>query len=325
MSIRVSLARVGNPCHGTQRNPITIETRSRHPLTPMPLVSVLIAVHNEQRFVRESIDSILRQSLTAFELVVIDDASTDDTPAILAAIADPRLRVVRNPANLGLTPSLNRGLDLAAGEFIARLDGDDFARPDRLTMQVDFLRGHPDVGIVGSSRHVVDEDGRLLYVATAIPDDAGIRRRLLLGNPLAHPTVMIRRSVLDDHRLRYDESFRTTQDYELWTRLLTVTRAANLVEPLVTYRRRHQSISVARRVEQLANHDRIAKLAFERLLPAFPITAEQVRQLRGRYGGQSVREQDMDPEEPRWKELWGRIRELGQASSMLSVPSVAES
>ena len=274
----------------------------------MTRVTVLIAVHNEERFVRDAIDSILDQSFTAFELVVVDDASTDGTPAILAALADRRVRVLRNNINLGLTASLNRGLDVAQGDFIARLDGDDVARSDRLALQVDFLGHHPDVGIVGSSRRVVDEHGTLLYEAAAIPDDAGIRWRLLLGNALAHPTVMIRRSVLDAHRLRYDESFRTAQDYELWTRLAAVTQTANLVEPLVTYRRRQQGISVSRRDEQLATHDRIAKLAFERLLPGFEIAADEVRQLRGRFGGQSVREPEMDPADPKWIEVLETVR-----------------
>jgi glycosyltransferase involved in cell wall biosynthesis len=293
--------------------------RTRHDLPSMPTptdirastptVSVLIAVHNEERFVREAIASIIGQTFTAFEIIVIDDASTDATQAILASIDDPRLRVLHNERNLGLTASLNRGLDSATGDFVARLDGDDLARPDRLALQVDFLRRHPEVGIVGSSRRVVDEEGVFLYEAKAIPDDAGIRWRLLLGNPLAHPTVMIRRSVLVGHPLRYDESFRTAQDYELWTRLAAVTKTANLVEPLVTYRRRQQGISVSRREEQLATHDRISKLAFERLLPGFAISAEDVRQLRGRFGGQSVREPGMDPAEATWVELLERVRE----------------
>ncbi|QOV89439.1 glycosyltransferase family 2 protein [Humisphaera borealis] len=273
-----------------------------------PVVSVIIAVHNEERFVGDAIDSILSQTLSPLELIVIDDASSDATPVILQRIADTRIQVVRNEVNLGLTASLNRGLAAARGAFVARLDGDDIARPDRLALQVDFLERHPDVGIVGSSRRVVDEQGTFLYEATAIPDDAAIRWRLLLGNPLAHPTVMIRRSVLDKHELRYDESFRTAQDYELWTRLAAVTKTANLVEPLVTYRRRQTGISVSRRDEQLATHDRIAGLAFERLLPGFEISTEEVRQLRGRYGGQSVREPEMDPAEPKWQELLEAVR-----------------
>lgn len=273
-----------------------------------PAVSVLLAVHNEERFVRGAIESILRQTFTAFKLIVVDDASTDGTADVLAGISDLRLRVIRNPSNLGLTASLNRGLAIAKGEFIARLDGDDEAHPERLQRQVDFLLARPSVGIVGTSRRVIDEDGHLLYEATAIPNDADIRWRLLLGNPLAHPTVMIRRAVLENHGLRYDESFRTAQDYELWTRFCAVSRAANLTEPLVTYRRRQQGISVSRREEQLATHDRIARLAFERLLPGFAITAEEVRQLRGRFGGQSVREPDMDPADPHWVDLLERVR-----------------
>jgi len=265
-----------------------------------PRVSVVMAVHNEERFVRDAVQSVLRQTLPDFELLVIDDASTDKTPGILHQLADPRVRVLRNDVNSGLTASLNVGLDAARGDYIARLDGDDIAAPDRFARQVEFLDAQPHIGIVGSSRRVVDEQERLLYEAAALTDDREIRWRMLLGNALAHPTVMIRGSILRRHGFRYDTSFRTAQDYELWTRLLCVTRAANLPEPLVTYRRRQQGVSLSRRDEQLAAHDRIAHLAIRRLLPGFAISPEEVHQLRGRYGGQSVREPGMDPAEPKW-------------------------
>ncbi len=266
-----------------------------------PRVTVLMAVHNESAFVADAIESILAQTFSDFELLVVDDASTDETPAILDRFDDGRLRILRNTTNIGLTASLNVGLQVARGrDYIARLDGDDMAKPDRLADQVTFLDRNRDVGIVGSSRLVVDEAGALLYEAVALETDCDIRWRMLLGNALAHPTVMMRRAVLDAHQLRYDESFRTAQDYELWTRLLTVTQAANLREPLVTYRRRKQGVSISRRDEQLAAHDRIAQLAIQRLLPAFKITAVDVRELRGRFGGQSVREPEMDPTDTAW-------------------------
>jgi glycosyltransferase involved in cell wall biosynthesis len=196
-------------------------------------VTVLMAVHNESRFIVDAINSLFRQTFVDFELLIVDDASTDSTPSIIAGFTDARLRVIQNEHNLGLTASLNVGLGAAfARDYIARLDGDDVARPDRLAQQVAFLDSRPEIGIVGSSRLVVDEAGNLLYNAVALEADREIRWRMLLGNALAHPTVILRRSLLDAHHLRYDESFRTAQDYEMWTRLLMVTQAANLAEPL---------------------------------------------------------------------------------------------
>ena len=136
-----------------------------------------------------------------------------------------------------------------------------------------------------------------------------IRWKCLLGNPLAHPAVMLRLHLLNAHKLRYDESYRTAQDYELWSRLLTVTKAHNLPEPLLHYRLR-DGVSRTHKGEQRANHDRIAHACIRRLVPDFGISPDEVKQLRGRFGGHSVREPDMDPAEPRWV---GRYMELLEA------------
>src|SRR5207244_7669862 len=172
------------------------------------------------------------------------------------------------------------------------MDGDDVALPGRLARQVDFLRARPEVGVVGSSRVLIDERGRFVADAPAEDDDLRIRWKCLLGNPFAHPTVMLRLDLLDPHGLRYDESFRTAQDYELWARLLTVTRGVNLRAPLLKYRLRN-GVSRVHKAEQLRNHDRIAHAAIRRLVPGFSIVEEEVRQLRGRFGGHSVRDPGM--------------------------------
>ena len=111
---------------------------------------------------------------------------------------------------------------------------------------------------------------------------------------------MLRRDVLDRHKLRYDERFATAQDYELWTRLLPLTKAANLNEPLLRYRLRANAVGVTRKAEQLANHDRISHAAIRRLVPRFQITEAEVTQLRGRFGGHSVRDETMDVNDPVW-------------------------
>ena len=271
------------------------------------LVTVLMSVHNDLRFLPEAVDSVLGQTFDDFEFLVVDDGSTDGSGDYLVSVRDPRVRVLRNAANLGLTRSLNRGLDGAAGRFIARMDADDVAEPERLKRQIAYLQENRDVGIVGTSRTLIDEHGRFVAHAPAAESDADVRWKCLLGNPVAHPTVMLRKEVLDAHGLRYDESFRTAQDYELWTRLLTVTRGANLREPLLRYRMR-DGMSRVHRSDQLQNHDRIAFAAIRRLVPGFEVTRQDVTELRGRYGGHSVRDAGMDPSDPYWLEKYQRLR-----------------
>ena len=271
-----------------------------------PLVTVLMSAYNDGRFLPQAVESILAQSLEDFEFLVIDDGSTDSSADYLEGLTDRRVRVIRNESNLGLTRSLNRGLDEATGTFVARMDADDVALPHRLARQVGFLRTHGSVGIVGCSRTLIDEAGSVLTHAPAVEDDPGIRRKCLLGNPFVHPAVVLRRDVLDAHRLRYDETFHTAQDYELWSRLLTVTRGANLAEPLLKYRLR-AGVSRIHKAEQLRNHDRIAHASIGRLVPGFRIAPEEVTQLRGRFGGHSVRDPAMDPSDPIWREKYAQL------------------
>lgn len=265
-----------------------------------PSVSVLLPTWNALPFLAAAVESILQQQFEDFEFVIVDDGSTDETGKYLRSLRDSRVRVLTNESNAGVTAALNQGLDACRGRYVARMDADDIAEPDRLGSQFQFLEANDDIGIVGSSRLPIDEEGKHLKIAPAMPDDLSIRWKCLLGNPLPHPTVMFCRDLLERHGLRYDPAFRSAQDYELWTRLLPLTRAANIAKPLLRYRIRPSSISQSRRSEQLANHDRIVQLANERLLPAFPLNAEAIRELRGRFGGESVRDIDLRQSDPHW-------------------------
>jgi glycosyltransferase involved in cell wall biosynthesis len=222
-----------------------------------------------------------------------------------------------NGRNLGLPLSLNRGLDACGGDYIARMDADDIAEPDRIDAQVRFLDEHPHIGIVGSARTVIDDTGQYRYVAPAVPDDLSIRWKCLLGNPFAHPTIMLRTKMgtgailsnpRDRQELRYDPRFSTAQDYQLWVRVLALTEGANIERPLLRYRIR-PGLSITRRPEQLANHDRIAFGAIRRFVPDFPITPDEIPQLRGRYGGMSVRDLELDPLDPHWRQRYGELLE----------------
>jgi glycosyltransferase involved in cell wall biosynthesis len=269
-------------------------------------ITVLLSTYNDAQFLPEAIESILAQSFGDFELLIIDDGSTDGTADWLARLHDQRVRVLRNRINRGLTFSLNRGLDAARGRYVARMDADDVAEPERLAVQFAFMEANRDVGIVGSSRTLVDERGRFIAEARATEEDLAIRWKCLLGSPFAHPTVMLRRSVIERHGLRYREVPRA-EDYDLWPRLLAHTRGANLPEPLLRYRLRERSMQS--KSDQLARHDRIALSAIQRLVAAFQITLADVTQLRGRFGGFSVRDPEMDPADPQWVGVYRELRE----------------
>ena len=160
------------------------------------LITVLLAVHNGEPWLREAVASILAQSWREFEFLIIDDASTDTTPEFLRTLTDPRIRIVRNETNLGLTASLNRGLQLAQGDLIARQDADDVSHPHRLAKQAAFLSAHPQIAAVGSQAWLIDEHGRSLGRKDLPIGHRGIWWSHLWDNALAHSAVMFRRKAV---------------------------------------------------------------------------------------------------------------------------------
>lgn len=218
----------------------------------MPRVSVLMAVRDGERFLREALASVLGQSLSDLELVVVDDGSSDASAAILEAQDDPRIVRLANPKGLGLAQALNRALAVARSDVVARQDADDVSHPERLERQLRFLGEHPDVGVLGTHLERMDAGGRPTGAIRGPGSHAAIAWSLALGgNPLAHPSVMARRALLE-RAGGYDERWRVAQDHELWTRLLPRTRFANLPEALVRYREHGASLTHTAPTEQLA-------------------------------------------------------------------------
>ena len=221
----------------------------------VPAVSVLMSVYNGAPWVRDAVTSVLAQQLTDLELIVIDDGSSDATPDVLASIRDPRLRLERR-ARQGLTRALNRAIELAHGPLLARLDADDLALPERLTLQCRYLDAHPEVGLLGTAAREVDAAGREIAVIRPPVEDATIRRALIRANPFVHSSVIVRRAVLD-RAGGYDPSFPVAQDYDLWMRLARVTRLANLDEPLVIRRLAPGRVSAVRDDDRLRAEARV--------------------------------------------------------------------
>jgi len=206
-----------------------------------PKVTVLMSVYNGERYLNEAVDSILSQTFTDFEFLIIDDASTDRTPEILRSYDDPRIRVVTNEENLGLTKSLNKGLALAKGEYIARMDADDISLPERFEKQIKFLENHPNVALVGTSCQVIDHQNKALgydFVQSDVLYEDLIKR-----NCIHHGSIIVRRSVMNEFS-GYNELFRKCQDYALWLQMIKLYQLKNI--PEILYKLRSHSNSVSR-------------------------------------------------------------------------------
>jgi Glycosyl transferase family 2 len=217
-------------------------------------VSILLAVHNGVPYVQQAIDDALAQTFGDFELLVVDDASTDATAEILRACRDPRLRVLRNDENIGQAPSLNRGLDAAYGEYVARIDADDRMLPTRLERQIAVLDGEPEVALVGTWMDVVDERDRLwATVRGDIGSYADLVGAVLTDSyPFGHPSLMYRRAVVRELG-GYDPTLAPAEDKDLYRRLALARHEVRVVrEPLVRYRRHEAQLSNVQRERQLA-------------------------------------------------------------------------
>lgn len=203
---------------------------------PAPAVSVLMPVYNGERFLAEAVESILGQTFADFEFVIVDDGSTDASPAILADYAsrDPRIRVVAQ-ANAGIVAALNRGLNECRSPLVARMDADDVSLPTRLEQQVAFLTDHPKVAAVGTAFRLISETGAAGPEVRPPAAHKAIKRGLRYGNCLGHPTVMMRREAILAVG-GYREFLRHAEDYDLWTRVAERYELANLPACLLRYR-----------------------------------------------------------------------------------------
>lgn len=210
--------------------------------TQAPLISVLLVVRDVQATIARTVESILDQTLSDFELIILDDGSTDGTLPTIAAFRDDRIRVIADDRWLGLATRLNQGLDQAQGEFVARMDGDDIAYPQRFERQLTYLREHPEVDLVGASVIVFRGDGTVLGVRKP-PQGHGDICRGVHGFSIAHPTYFGRAKWF--RQFRYAEDMRRSQDQDLLLRAHFSSRLANVPEILLGYREETVSMQKA--------------------------------------------------------------------------------
>ncbi|GEM_PF-361920 len=227
-----------------------------------PRVSVLMPVYNGEQYLDEAVQSILCQTFRDFEFLIIDDGSTDGTKAILDSYNDERIRLVRNERNMGLTKSLNRGLVLARGDYIARQDADDVSHPERLAKQVQFLESNPQVGMLGTAYQRIDVHGLPLSTVEVLASNSEIQDALLYGNRFCHGSVMLRQKALEAVGNHCYEMAEPAEDYDLWLRMSERFEVANLPEVLYSLRMHSASLSSVRAAEQR----RCARMAVEKAL-----------------------------------------------------------
>ena len=210
-----------------------------------PTVSVVLPVFNCEKYIGAAIESIVKQTFHDFELVIVNDGSTDNTESIVRRFSDPRIVYLNNEKNSGLIYTLNKAIDAARGKYIARMDSDDISLPDRLHQQCEFLEKHPEVGIVASTIINIDENNRELGAWELDRKTLShniIRKTMLRENCISHPSVMGKAELF--HRFPYQEQQKNVEDYDLWLRLLVNNiHFAKIANPLLLYRIHPASIT----------------------------------------------------------------------------------
>ncbi|MVO98684.1 glycosyltransferase family 2 protein [Paenibacillus lutrae] len=206
-------------------------------------ISIIMSVYNDENYLEESINSILNQTFTNWECIIINDASKDRSSEIIEhySAIEPRIKVINLPVNQGLANALNMGIKNANGTYIARHDSDDIMLPDRLSKQFDFMETHKEIGVLGSFAKIIDEDGVLKgsIITPRIPNSNNICK----GNPVIHPSVFIRKELFNQIG-SYDSSLRRCQDYALWFHFISRgVNFYNLEEELLLYRITRSSYS----------------------------------------------------------------------------------
>ncbi len=245
-----------------------------------PKVTVLMPVYNGGRYLRDAIESVLRQTLQDFEFLIIDDGSQDESIAVVKSYRDERIRLIENGRNLGLIETLNRGLQMARGEYVARMDADDISLPRRLERQLEYMERHPDVSVISSYHRYMDDNGRVFRTVRGEVRDYRISFRMYVEghNPVLHPAAMFRTKTIREHG-GYSRDFAHAEDGELWFRLnARGVKFGNVPRVLLLYRCHNRQITQTRTAEQAQSHFRAYAQSLSHLLGE-PIASEDAVRL----------------------------------------------
>lgn len=230
----------------------------------MPKVSVILSAYNAEKYIAAAVESILKQTFSGFEFFIVNDASTDKTGEILKSFTDSRIIIINNPENLGVAVSANRCMDMAKGEYIARMDADDISLPRRFELQVKLLDENPQTGICGAWLRTIGTGKN--YTEKYAQTSGEIKFRMLLENPFAQPVIMMRKVFFDKHTLRYEPSYFPSEDYELWARAIRFFDGANIPEVLLYYRIHPENASNTKKEKQMKDTDSIRIMQLKHLV-----------------------------------------------------------
>jgi glycosyltransferase involved in cell wall biosynthesis len=220
-----------------------------------PKITVLMPVYNNEKYLRPAIDSILNQTFADFEFLIINDGSTDQSEEIIKSYRDERIRYDKNEINSGIIVTLNKGIDMARGEYIVRMDGDDISLPSRLQIQFDFMEKNQNLGVSGGR---IESIGKITgYSPKTLTEPEQIKANLIFGTPFSHPSVIIRKKILIDNNLRFDKDYPHAEDYELWTRVAELSRLGNSDKKIIKYRLHDESICGKYSDEQAKSAEKI--------------------------------------------------------------------
>lgn len=222
-----------------------------------PLVSVIMPVYNGERFLKESLDSILYQTYKHIEVIIINDGSTDNTSNILKSYRDTRIKILVNEPNQGLVRSLNRAINEAQGTLLARMDADDIALSRRIQTQVSIFEKQPELALCGSDYFL--KNNQNVTTKRLAKSKGAIQANTLFNSPFAHPTVVFNRSIIPSEVLQYDPDYTHVEDYELWSRIVFKYPSLNLNTPLLYYRQHEQQVSAIHQIKQAESIVRVQK------------------------------------------------------------------
>jgi glycosyltransferase involved in cell wall biosynthesis len=209
-----------------------------------PRVSVIMPAYNAGKYISEAIQSVLDQSFSDFEFLILDDGSTDNTVSEIEKFSDPRIKLIRNEKNLRLVATLNKGLSLAKGEYIMRMDADDISLPDRFIEQIEYMDNNLDVGVCGTLMKTFGAEDEIVYHPES---DLMIKPLILYRSLVAHPTVCFRASVIKQHQFKYSEDFIHIEDIDLWSKMMFYTKFHNIQKVLFLYRQSGENITSVNR------------------------------------------------------------------------------
>ena len=292
-----------------------------------PTVTVLMSVYNEEKYLHEAIDSILNQTYTDIEFIIIDDGSTDLSQGIILSYDDPRIRFIENNENIGLVNSLNKGLKIAKGEYIARMDADDKSMPRRLEEQVNFMEKKPNVGVCGTMAQFINEKSKVINLRNEekiMYRDEEMKAELLFRPCFIHPTVIFRSKLLRTNNLNYEEIHgRFSQDYYLWYILSSLCEFANISRVLFEYRVHEKQISKGSRNDQFIASESVRRIILENFLKRKVNKFERIKHARISVLQHSSNLEEIDEIE-NWLKLFMRNNEENKRYKMKSLEKVLQ-